>query len=57
MNGEERVVDLVLTDTTITLLPFSTMTPPSPDDKSIAVSHIDTDEQDDYDDFVFSLEL
>lgn len=58
MNGEERAVDLVLTDTTtITILPFSTMTPPSPDDMSIAVSHIDTEEQDDDDDCVFSLEL
>jgi hypothetical protein len=58
MKGEEQFVDLVLTDTTtITLLPFSSVTPPSSADTSIAVSHIDTEEQDDEDDCVFSLEL
>lgn len=57
LKGGERVVDLVLTDATITLLPFSSVTPPSPDDMSTAVSHIYTEEEDDDDDCVFSLEL
>lgn len=53
---EERVVDLVLTDTTITLRPFSAVTPTCDDIHNMSIVE-NTEEQDDEDDCVFSLEL
>lgn len=56
IKGEERVVDLVLTDTTITLRSFSAVTPPCDNMNNMSTVE-DTEEQDNDDDCVFSLEL